>query len=224
MRQLIIFIVIAVIAVGATIILSGRDTILSSNTNQSTSTIDTILKSSTTRVFTPKAVDDKTIETIIKTGIQSPSARNLQPWHFSVVTNKDLIERINTDTLAAGEKEATKNPGKPSPPKDFHALFHAPLVIIISADIDSPSSLFDAALACENMSLAAQSLGLGTHISMSATMALTGEKQEEYQKLLGIPNGKRAVAVLLVGEPANKDADAISKATTRNAEVVTYNK
>ncbi|MBP2651165.1 MAG: nitroreductase [Firmicutes bacterium] len=222
MKQLISFLIIAVLALAVAIFFSENSTKFISNNSQPNPVVNTILSSTTTRAFTDKSVDDKTIDLIIKAGIQAPSARNIQPWHFSVVTNKEFIEKINTDTLTAGEKEAEKNPGRPKPPKDFHALFHAPIVIVISADIDSPSSTFDSALACENMSIAAQSLGLGTHIVTSVTMAFKGANEEIYRKTLGIPNDKKPVAILLIGEPNPAAADVVSKATVRNQEVVTY--
>ncbi|MBP2656814.1 MAG: nitroreductase [Firmicutes bacterium] len=222
-KQVVIFIIIAALALATTIYINASDSSVTNKSDQPNKTISLLLTSSTTRTFAAKEIDDNTLDIIIKTGIQAPSARNSQPWHFSVVKNKEILEKINNDTLAEGQKEAQKNPDRPQPPKDYHALFHAPVAIVISATTDSPSSTFDAALACENMSIAAQALGLGTHIATSVTKALTGTNEEEYKTILGIPDDKQAVAVLLIGLPDSAAAsDAVSKATTRNPEVVTY--
>ena len=70
------------------------------------------------------------------------------------------------------------------------------MAIIISCQ---DGSEFDAGLACQNMAAEAQLLGYGTKILASPTIALNGEKQEEYRQLLSIPEGQSVVAVLLVG-------------------------
>jgi len=91
----------------------------------------------------------------------------------------------------------------------------APVVIVISGTKDWRWSTFDCALACEAMSAAAVSLGLGTHIVMGPVDTLGGPNAAEYQKLLGIPADKVPVAVLLLGYPPEK-TDSVSRASDRN--------
>ena len=74
------------------------------------------------------------------------------------------------------------------------------------------------------MSIEAQLLGYGTKILTSPTMVLGSD---EYSELLSIPEGQRAVAVLLVGvadTAVDTTADGYTGATERNPfdEVVTY--
>ena len=100
----------------------------------------------------------------------------------------------------------------------------APLVIAVSC---VPGSELDAGLACQNMSVAAQLLGYGTKIISSPTIAVNGEKQEEYRELLGIHEDQTAVAFLLIGMEdlsAEETVDAYAGATARNPldEMVTY--
>lgn len=85
----------------------------------------------------------------------------------------------------------------------------------------------DAGLACQNMSVTAQLLGYGTKIISSPTMALNGEKQDEYRALLGIPDNQSAVAVLLIGyvdTAVDETVDGYTGATERNpmSDVVTF--
>ena len=103
-------------------------------------------------------------------------------------------------------------------------LTDAPLAIVISC---TAGSELDAGLACQNMSVTAQLLGYGTKIISSPTMALNGEKQDEYRELLGIPDNQSAVAILLIGcEDTGIDdtVDGYTGATTRNPmdEMVTF--
>ena len=99
----------------------------------------------------------------------------------------------------------------------------APLAIVISC---GEGSELDAGLACQTMSVTAQLLGYGTKILTSPTIALNGEKQEEYRQLLGIPEDYSAAAILLVGyaDSSAEEADGVTGATERNLldEQVTY--
>ena len=99
----------------------------------------------------------------------------------------------------------------------------APLAIVVSC---AEGSELDAGLACQTMSVTAQLLGYGTKILTSPTIALNGDKQEEYRQTLGIPEGYSAAAVLLVGyaDESGEEADGAAGATERNPldEQVTY--
>ena len=48
------------------------------------------------RRFLDKPVEQEKIERILKAGMQAPSAHNMQPWEFVVVTDKDKRDEIST--------------------------------------------------------------------------------------------------------------------------------
>lgn len=50
---------------------------------------------STTQYFTQQAVDHADVETIVQAGINAPSAMNGQPWHFSVITDVEVLQQIS---------------------------------------------------------------------------------------------------------------------------------
>ena len=50
---------------------------------------------STTQYFTDQAVDEKDMEIIVRAGINAPSAMNSQPWHFSVITDAEVLQQIS---------------------------------------------------------------------------------------------------------------------------------
>jgi nitroreductase len=100
-------------------------------------------------------------------------------------------------------------------PGKIAGIADAPLAIVVSRTDEQGNDGFDSGLACAWMAMAAQSLGYGTKIVTSPTIALNGTKRAAYQKKLGIPAGMKAEAVLLVGSrPRQVDAD--SGASTRN--------
>ncbi|MBP3710461.1 MAG: nitroreductase family protein [Treponema sp.] len=183
------------------------------------SLIDIVRDMPTVQYFTNETVSQTDIEHIVQSGVNAQSAMNKQPWHFSVVTDALVLQRI-ADDLRSGM------PGMQSAPQKLAKaqIADAPLVIIISAD---KGSEFDAGLACQIMCVAAVARGYGTKIISSPTIVLNGERQNEYKTLLGIPSEKSVVAALLIGKEdasIDKHADGYTGATPRNpsSETVSY--
>ena len=175
----------------------------------------------TTQYFTDDAVEEEDIDTILDAGINAPSAMNGQKWHFSAITDKEMLEQIAAD-MAAGTVTGTS--GSDNGTQSKAGIANAPLAIVVSC---SSGSEFDAGLACQSMSSAAILLGYGTKIISSPTIVLNGENQDEYRELLGIPEDYSAVAVLLVGyadEDVDESADGYTGATERNSaeDMATY--
>ncbi|MGO9410282.1 MAG: nitroreductase family protein [Spirochaetia bacterium] len=52
-----------------------------------------------TKVFTTSPVDPNDLELILQCGVRAPSARNSQPWHFTVIEYLQTMTRIIPDTL-----------------------------------------------------------------------------------------------------------------------------
>lgn len=49
-------------------------------------------------------------------GLNAPSAKNSQPWHFSVVRNKKILNQINEAMAGGMPKGGPGGPGAPSAP------------------------------------------------------------------------------------------------------------
>ena len=182
----------------------------------------------TTQAFTDDEVPDEDIDKFLSAGINAPSTMNGQNWHFTAVTDDDVLQQI-ADSMGGGKpadptsgsESGDAAPAESSTGTAKAGITDAPLAIVISC---KEGSEFDAGLACQNMSAEAQLLGYGTKIISSPTIALNGEGQETFHELLGIPDDQSAVAVLLVGMvDTSLDADAVTAATTRKDadEVVT---
>lgn len=119
------------------------------------------------RDYTTQAVDERTIRSLIDAAIHAPSAVNQQPWAFTVVRDKNILDRISHDakahmlvTMPAGPHSDHFRSllGDPA----FHILYRAPVLIVISATAQGPWIVEDCALAAENLMLAAHASGLGT--------------------------------------------------------------
>jgi nitroreductase len=162
---------------------------------KSNSISDLILKSYSARTFTSEPAQAGDIELILKCGIKAPSARNAQPWKFIVVRDAAIMQQMINGVT----------PGNV-------------LILVCGQGTDSAVD-FDCGLATENMTVAAQSLGLGARIYTYSIANINSTMKQTLQ----IAAGYRAVAVLRVGN-IEKNVDAVSAASPRNRyeDVVTF--
>lgn len=188
----------------------------------------------TTQAFTGDPVSDDDLTAILNAGINAPSAMNSQPWHFSVITDGELLGEIASsmsmgtpkdmkepDNASEGSEDTEKD-GKPAAPAAGTkklSLADATVAIVVSASSNMSTDSFDCGLACDRMSVAAIYLGYGTKIVSSPAEAINSR----YRDKLGIPENMDAVAVLLIGVEDTSN-DAVSSATVRNSfeDTVTY--
>ena len=185
--------------------------------------VETILSIGTTQAFTEDAVSEDDLNLIVQAGLSAASAINQQPWYFVVITNPDVMTEIaqSAKPSGTGSPSADVQGGAMSAPASTGAskagLGDSPAAIIVymNEDTASPNASFDCGLACQNMVLAASSLGYGTKIVSSPTMALNGDDHDALCEKLGVDAAYQAVAVLLIGQ-ADQQADAQSGASTRN--------
>ncbi len=72
------------------------------------------------RAFKPDPVPKETIEEILKLAVLAPSAINLQPWEFIVVTGEEKERLSHRLVKAYLEKQISCGPGNVKPlPKTF---------------------------------------------------------------------------------------------------------
>ena len=119
------------------------------------------------REYTAQAVDERTIDLLIDAAVHAPNAVNEQPWTFTVVRNQRVLDRLSLD--AKSHMLATMPASLHSDrfrllldDPNFHIFYHAPVMILISANAEGPWIVEDCALAAENLMLAAHAIGLGT--------------------------------------------------------------
>jgi nitroreductase len=160
------------------------------------------------RDYTEEAVDEATLRRLIDAAIQAPSAVNEQPWTFTVVRDRLVLDRISHD--AKSHMLATMSPGTRSNhfqsllgDANFHIFYRAPALVLISAAAQGPWIVEDCALAAENLMLAAHAAGLGTcWIGFAQSFLNTPEGK----KLLDLPAAWVSVAPIIVGHPKSAPA------------------
>ena len=154
--------------------------------------IDIMLKRRTTRSFKPDPIDKNKIDLILQAAIWAPSAHNRQPWHFTIVSDKKLINKMNIDAKEASINSDDKLYHGWANNAKYDSFYGAPVIIVLSYSDKGFSPIEDLAAASQNMLLAAESLGLGACWNgFIAVMFREKDKMAEYSKSLFLPEGFR---------------------------------
>lgn len=181
-------------------------------------TVDVIKKRRSIRQFKEQQIPDSVLQTIMECAILAPSARNQQKWHFSVIQNRDFLNRLVSITkenmLNSGVEFLAARARDPG----FNPYFNAPVVIFITADEKARFSQIDAALAAQNVLIAAESLNVGSHIMTSSEFLFASEKGETIKKEMGIPQGYTHVCAIALGYKEGESPVA----APRNWDVITH--
>jgi nitroreductase len=142
--------------------------------------VTTVIKSRhSVRKFKPDPVDEKVIRDAIECAAHAPTAKNVQPWLFGVIKNKDMLKTI---------AQSTDN-GK--------FIADAPLCIAIFGERNEKYYLEDCCAATENLILALQAYGINS-------CWVAGEKKpyaESIRTLLGVPEKFTLVSLVAAGFP-----------------------
>ncbi|MBN1136628.1 MAG: nitroreductase family protein [Anaerolineae bacterium] len=150
---------------------------------------ETIESRRSVRRFDPAVeVPPETVVRLLNVAILAPSAGNRQPWHFYIVRDPELRERL----VAAAHGQGF--------------IGQAPVAIVVCADAEGSAERYgrrgrdlyclqDTAAAVEHILLAAAALGWGS--------CWIGDFDEsEAVRVLDLPAHHRPIAILPIGKPA----------------------
>lgn len=133
------------------------------------------------RSFLKKPVSREIMEEIIDTARFAPTARNIQPWEFIVVSDGKIKIQL---------AECIEN---------GRFIKDAPCCIVVFCK-DTKYYLEDGSAATENILLTAHAFGLGA-------CWVAGDKKpycEDVKKLLGVPAQYKLISLIPIGYPAEK--------------------
>jgi nitroreductase len=141
-------------------------------------TQQTLVSRRSIRRYKDQPIPAAVIEQIIEAARLAPSANNVQPWEFVVVTRQDVRERI----------AELADYGK------FIAQAAACVVVFCK---ETKYYLEDGSAATQNILLSAWDKGLGS-------CWVAGDKKpycKEISRLLGVPEGYKLVSMVALGYP-----------------------
>ena len=108
-------------------------------------TIKNILERRSIRKYKDKEVSEELIDEVLKAGIYAPTGMNRQSPIIIAITNKEIrdkLSKINAKIMGV----------------DTDPFYGAPVVIVVLANKNMPTYIYDGSLVMENMMLAANSL------------------------------------------------------------------
>jgi nitroreductase len=159
------------------------------------------------RSFSAEPVSRQDLQALIDSAIVAPTGMNLQPWAFTVATDRDVLQKVNSivvNMLHSPEvqQHLTSEPIKQIVNAPGYDIFYgAPALIVICGDSKVPGALFDCQLAAENLLLAAHAKGLG---ACYMGFLLLAAENPEVQKLLQLVDGSKMMAAAVVGHPGSR--------------------
>ncbi len=167
------------------------------------------------RDYTEDTPSDEILQLIAEAAIQAPSGINRQAWRVIVVKNKELIQDMETEGLSYLASLEDKSTYQRIMDRGGRLFYGAPCMIVVPIDSNQPSPI-DCGILCENIALAATSLGLANVIcGLTGTAFASGLRTEEFSKRLGFPQGYVFGCSVLLGyakstkEPHEPDKDKI---------------
>lgn len=168
------------------------------------------------RAFRTEQIKQEEIDLLIEAGIYAPSAHNVQPWHFTVIQNREVIKHISDvakEVMAEIEVDWIRKAGM-NPELDI--TYKAPTLIIVSGRKDTASWKADCAAAIQNILIAAESINLGSNWLGFTTFCFRKEGEAEKIK---IPEGYEPYYGIALGYKPN---DVRTTVPTRRYDVVNY--
>ena len=147
-------------------------------------------------------VEENLIDEIVMAGTYVPSGMNRQSPIILAITNQEVrnkIASINAKIMGT----------------DIDPFYGAPVVLVVLADKNSPTHVYDGSLVMENMMLAAHSLGLGSCWIHRAKETFETEEGKEILKNLGIEGEYEGIANCILGYP-----DEVKEASPRKENYI----
>jgi nitroreductase len=168
--------------------------------------IEAIKKRRSVRAYETKSIPRNILNEIIDAGNDAPSAQNSQPWRFVVVEDREVRKKLLGAALPQAKKitEMVKDidPNRYELMKKRYAelpdpvYYSAPAIVFVVGN--GRYAAHSCPLACENMMLAAQSLGLGScWVGFGAMVT----EDQEVRIILELKEDEAIFGPILLGYP-----------------------
>jgi len=158
---------------------------------------------------------DEQLQAIAEAAICAPSAINRQPWRIVVVKDRALMQEIEEAALTRLKNMEDQSAYNRIMQRGGLVFYNAPCMIVVPIE-KSNYSLIDCGIVCQNITLAAASLGLASVICGMTGLAFEdSDNAERFAKRLGFPEGYVFGCSVLLGfanttkEPHEPDKDKI---------------
>ncbi len=180
--------------------------------------MDVVRSRMTNRAFAPYEVPREHFEMILEAARHAPSGANAQPWHYIVVTDPAVKQRIGELFVEEQLRRARLHMGFPTP--NYNGVKTAPGLILVAADfrfirafpVLNDDSELDRLykrnaerILLQSVATSAMSAHLAAAALGYAVWWITAIGQEEIQKqvkpLLGVPDELSIIDIMCFGPP-----------------------
>ena len=149
------------------------------------------------RKFKPDIVEQDKIDQIVEAGLYAASGMNRQATKIIIVKNKEFRDKLSTIN--------GKILGQPAGADPFYG---APVVLIVLADKDWFTGIYDGSLVMGNLMLAAHALGVGSCWIHRAKEEFEMPEYREFLKSLGIEGNWEGIGHCILGYTDGAEPEA----------------
>jgi nitroreductase len=128
------------------------------------------------RAYASKPIDKTVLQELVDCARLAPTARNIQPWKFIIVTDRANLSEISR-IVEYG-----------------HFIKDAAACIVVCGEKEANRHVEDCCIAAENIMLSAKSLGIG-----SCYVAALEKNMKDARKLLKLPEKYQIVCFISLG-------------------------
>ncbi len=156
------------------------------------------------RKYTTQPVLREDLRLILRCGEYAPTALGRQPWHFSIITQREILDAIAEECkrLALEDPNCADWLREEIESGRFDTFRGAPCAVIVAGENEDWLTVADCANATTNMANAAQAMELGSCYIASFRSAFQGPKAGELMELCKVPEGYVPLFALAIGHPA----------------------
>lgn len=155
----------------------------------------------TCRDYKDQMPPDEMLHAIAQAAIEAPSGMNRQAWRVIVVQDKKLLEDLAAEGLSYLESLEDKSMYNRIMERGGKLFYGTPCMIVVPIDpTQYGPALIDCGILCQNIVLAAASLGLAsTMCGLTGTAFASGKRSQEFSERLGFPEGYAFGCSVLLG-------------------------
>lgn len=159
--------------------------------------IENIMARRSVRQYTDQLVPREVLQKLAECGVNAPNAMNKQEWELRIIDGPEYLSEV-TEAMKESMPPFAKND-----PKSRNAFRNATAAIAVACpDDESGMALINVGLLCENICLAAESLGLGSVVMAGPVMMMNNAPQAKpFLDKLGFSEGYKLRIVVGLGYP-----------------------
>ncbi len=154
--------------------------------------LKTIKERRSCRAFKPDMLPDEIIDQICEAGTYAATGMNRQSPVIIAVKDKQIRDQLSAMNAKIMGKE------------NFDPFYGAPVILIVLADKNTPTHIYDGSLVMGNLMLAAQSLSIGSIWIHRAKEEFESEEGKEILKALGIEGDYEGIGHCAIGYAASE--------------------